>query len=137
MHGCFNLLFCYFLNQILSTSLLLRCFTARGSSTMFFLVGPAKVKAHNSILFPEKFPGIENKEHSVGFVITFILLSLCFNALHSSKSSQYKSVTKMLTGFLRATKLPFCSIRLNGLLAKYEKYRTLSIHFFIVFKTLQ
>ena len=40
-----------------------RCGTARGSSTGFSLVGPAKVKACKSFLFTEGTPKVENKEH--------------------------------------------------------------------------
>ena len=49
-----------------------RCCTAKGFNTGFSLVGPTKVKAHKSFLFTEKFPCIEDKEHLLDFVITFV-----------------------------------------------------------------
>ena len=51
------------------------------------LVLTTKVKACKSFLFTEKLPSIENKEHLVDFVVTFILLAFCFDALCSSKVS--------------------------------------------------
>ena len=53
-----------------------RCSTARGSSKGFSLVGPAKVKAHKSLLFTEGFLEVKNKEHLFDFVVT-LTLQLC------------------------------------------------------------
>ena len=60
----------------------------RGQNTRFSLVGPAKVKASKSFVFTQKFlVVVENIEHLLDFVIHFYFLSLCFNALCSSKVS--------------------------------------------------
>ena len=78
-------------NQTLSIySELSRYCTDRWYSRRLFLLGPIKVKGRK---FTEMFPYIENNKHLVDFVIKFIIQSVCFNALHSSKVSQ-SSVTK-------------------------------------------
>ena len=59
-------------------SQLSRCCTAGGSSTGCLLGGSAKVKAHGSFQFTEKFPCIENKDHLVDFVIT---IYICINTV--------------------------------------------------------
>ena len=51
-------------------SRLSRCNTARGSSTGLSLVGPDKVKASKSFLFPEDSPEVGIKEHLFDFVVT-------------------------------------------------------------------
>ena len=43
-------------------SWLLRCCTARGSTTRLTLVGPTMVRASKSFLFTEMFPSIENTD---------------------------------------------------------------------------
>ena len=63
-------------------SLLLRFCTARGSGTWLSLVDPTKVKACNSFLFTEISLVFKIRNTSLIFVITFILWSLCFIALH-------------------------------------------------------
>ena len=63
--------------------------TSRESNTRFFLVGSTKVKAHKYFLL------IENEEHLVDFIVTFILLSLFFNALYSSRLSQLTFALKI------------------------------------------
>ena len=70
----------------LMNSQLSRCWIARGSYSKFSLVGPTKVKARKSFLLTEKFPCIENKEHLLDFVITFIFHLCCFNTLCSGMS---------------------------------------------------
>ena len=62
-------------------SQLLRCNTARGSSTGLSLVGPTKVKAVKSFLFTEGSLKVLKKEHLVDFVVTLYFKSLCCNAL--------------------------------------------------------
>ena len=50
-------------------SQLLKCCTARVSSTRFFMVGLSKVNARNLFIFTEMFPCIKNKEHLIDSVI--------------------------------------------------------------------
>ena len=50
---------CLFSIQFLNAGHILRCCTARGSSTRFTLVGSTKLKAHKSFPFTEKLPCIE------------------------------------------------------------------------------
>ena len=45
----------------------------KGSSTGFYIVGPAKVKPRNYFLFTEGSPEIENKEHLFDFVVALYL----------------------------------------------------------------
>ena len=54
----------------------------------FSLIGHTKVKACKSFVFTQKFPIVKYNEHFFDFVFHFYFLSLCFNALHSSKVSQ-------------------------------------------------
>ena len=58
---------------LVNYSWLSKCCTARESSYRFSLVGLTKVKARKYFLFTENFTCIENKEHLLDFVITFIL----------------------------------------------------------------
>ena len=60
---------------LVNYSWLSKCCTARESSYRFSLVGLTKVKARKYFLFTENFTCIENKEHLLDFVITFILQS--------------------------------------------------------------
>ena len=64
------------------------CCTARGLVLGSLWKVLLKVEAPKSFLFTGKLPCTEKKEHLVDFVITFNLLSLCFNAPHSNKVSQ-------------------------------------------------
>ena len=55
------------------------------SSTGSSLVGPTKVKAHNSVLFTKSSLVVGNQEHLVDFAVTLYFTSFCCKALHSSK----------------------------------------------------
>ena len=55
------------------------------SSSGLSMEGPTKVKARKSYLFTERSLKVENKEHLIDFIVTLYFISLCSNALHSSK----------------------------------------------------
>ena len=83
-----RLLFVWKQKNVVSTnSRLSRGTTARGSCSGLSLGGPTKVKARNSFLFTEGSLKAENKEHLIDFVVTLYFISLCSNALRSSKVS--------------------------------------------------
>ena len=76
----------------------MRCCTTKGSVTGFSQVSLIKVKAHESFLFIEKFPFIENKEHLVNFVITLyysITLLQCPSQQQSDCSENVKHFQKL------------------------------------------
>ena len=79
-------------------SQLSRCSAAKGSRTGLSLVGPTKVKARQSFLFTEGFLKVE------------INKSLRMRRSSVKMLGLKKTVTKMVTGCLRAMKFAICAL---------------------------